>query len=373
VSPSSAPRHAWRAFWAALGAALFVALFGVFGPHPGSIFGVRNKLTEDVERALAHGPAHQASVEMDGQTARLVGIAPTEEARAQAIRAAYIAAGPGGPWYGGVTRVVADDLVVGAPTPDLGWRATLREGRVILSGQVAATRIRRRLYDRARDVFAGEKVIDAMRVPPGAADAAWPRTAEDALSQLAKLHEGEVRMHDAHLVFVGDGDVGAVNEIGAYYRAHPSGSFQARLEVDVTGEGLGIADLGDLDLTRPSAATCQQAFDRMMDRNIISFREDTAEIDRSSQRLLNQLASIAIRCDAHAIEIGAHTDNAAPREVSIALSQARARAISESLAGQGVARRQLHAVGYGPDRPLVPNDTAVGRAANRRIEFKIRG
>jgi len=37
----------------------------------------------------------------------------------------------------------------------------------------------------------------------------------------------------------------------------------------------------------------------------------------------------------------------------------------------GAGSQQLTAVGYGPDKPVASNNTAVGRAQNRRTEFKI--
>jgi OOP family OmpA-OmpF porin len=372
VKPSVVPRHVGRWFWGALAGAFLTVLFGVFGPHPGSVWGVERQLKARVEAALAQTPARHASVEMEGQTARLIGSVPTEAVRAAAIEAALTAAGPGGMWRGGVMKVIGEDLVVGAPTSVPGWRATLRDGRVTLSGQAANTRIKRRLYARAREAFGAAQIVDSVRLAPGApSDAHWVRTAEGAIMQLSKLQEGEARLSRTHLVVLGDGDARAVNEIRAYYRVHPPNPYRARLDVEVTGEGLGIADLGELDLARGAISTCQAAFDRMMARNIIQFEDGSAEIDRSSLRLLSQLASIALRCDRHRIEIAGHTDDVGARDANVSLSQRRAEAVADKLASQGVASDRLRAVGYGPDRPRASNATAVGQAANRRIEFKV--
>ena len=38
---------------------------------------------------------------------------------------------------------------------------------------------------------------------------------------------------------------------------------------------------------------------------------------------------------------------------------------------RGISVQRLDAVGFGPDVPIADNETASGRAANRRIEFKI--
>jgi OOP family OmpA-OmpF porin len=228
------------------------------------------------------------------------------------------------------------------------------------------------LYARTREAFGATQIVDSVRLAPGApSDAGWVRAAEGAIRQLSKLREGEARLNRSQLVVLGDGDARAVNEIRAHYRVHPPTPYRARLEIEVTGEGLGIADLGELDLARPTVSTCQTAFHRMMARNIIQFEDGTADIDRSSLRLLSQLASIALRCDRHRIEIAGHTDDAGPRDANLLLSRRRAEAVADNLASQGVAHDRLRAVGYGPDRPRASNATAVGQAANRRIEFNV--
>jgi OmpA-OmpF porin, OOP family len=41
------------------------------------------------------------------------------------------------------------------------------------------------------------------------------------------------------------------------------------------------------------------------------------------------------------------------------------------LAAHGIAEENLSVSGQGPDRPIASNDTAEGRARNRRIEFRL--
>ena len=99
----------------------------------------------------------------------------------------------------------------------------------------------------------------------------------------------------------------------------------------------------------------------------------SAQIDQESRRLLDNLVSVALRCDRFMIEIAGHTDNVGARAANLDLSLRRAEAVRAYLAGQGVARDRLRAQGYGPDRPRASNATAVGQAANRRIEFTVTG
>lgn len=56
------------------------------------------------------------------------------------------------------------------------------------------------------------------------------------------------------------------------------------------------------------------------------------------------------------------------------LSEARANAVKSVLSNEfGIAPNRLNAVGYGFDRPVAPNDTAEGRALNRRVYAVIQG
>jgi OmpA-OmpF porin, OOP family len=53
------------------------------------------------------------------------------------------------------------------------------------------------------------------------------------------------------------------------------------------------------------------------------------------------------------------------------LSQARADAVAKYLVGKGISPERLRARGYGPQQPVDKNETAAGREANRRVEFKV--
>ncbi|WP_456392737.1 OmpA/MotB family protein [Persephonella sp.] len=53
------------------------------------------------------------------------------------------------------------------------------------------------------------------------------------------------------------------------------------------------------------------------------------------------------------------------------LSAARALTVLKMFLQCGYPEKYLAARGYGPYRPIAPNDTPEGRAKNRRIEFVI--
>ena len=69
------------------------------------------------------------------------------------------------------------------------------------------------------------------------------------------------------------------------------------------------------------------------------------------------------------VEIGGHTDDRGSDDANQALSEARATAIVAFMAERGVPEAGLRAVGYGESQPIADNETAEGRAENRRISF----
>ncbi|WP_437274859.1 OmpA family protein [Sorangium sp. So ce375] len=71
------------------------------------------------------------------------------------------------------------------------------------------------------------------------------------------------------------------------------------------------------------------------------------------------------------VEVAGHTDDAGPADMNRALSQRRAEAVVAYLTSKGIDAKQLVARGYGPDRPLDDNKSALGRQKNRRVEFII--
>ncbi|XYH93487.1 OmpA family protein [Sorangium sp. So ce1128] len=71
------------------------------------------------------------------------------------------------------------------------------------------------------------------------------------------------------------------------------------------------------------------------------------------------------------VEVAGHTDNAGAADMNRALSQKRAEAVVAYLTGKGIDAKQLVAKGYGPDRPIDDNKSALGRQKNRRVEFVI--
>lgn len=70
------------------------------------------------------------------------------------------------------------------------------------------------------------------------------------------------------------------------------------------------------------------------------------------------------------IEIAGHTDNVGNRKANHTLSEKRAQSCRDYIVSKGIDRDRIDAVGFGDERPLVPNDSDEGRQKNRRIEAR---
>ena len=73
--------------------------------------------------------------------------------------------------------------------------------------------------------------------------------------------------------------------------------------------------------------------------------------------------------EAYAGIIIGHTDSTGSADYNLGLSMRRAQAVSDYLVSTGVAEEKLREVGRGEEDPIASNDTAEGRAQNRRVEI----
>ncbi len=109
-------------------------------------------------------------------------------------------------------------------------------------------------------------------------------------------------------------------------------------------------------------------------QDTVLFSSGQDALSPQAQQLLNQVASV-LRNVSYPIQVNGFTDDR-PISTSLfhsnwALSAARAVSVVEMFIAQGVSPDQLVAAGYGQYHPVASNDTAQGRAANRRVSIVI--
>lgn len=71
------------------------------------------------------------------------------------------------------------------------------------------------------------------------------------------------------------------------------------------------------------------------------------------------------------VEVGGHTDSDGTDDDNLLLSENRAKAVIAYLISQGIEPHRLKPRGFGETVPVAKNDTVAGKAANRRVEFRI--
>lgn len=101
----------------------------------------------------------------------------------------------------------------------------------------------------------------------------------------------------------------------------------------------------------------------------VYFTTGRAAIQPRSFELLNTVAQVLADYPDMRIEVQGHTDDRGSDRYNQSLSEKRARAVRAYLLGQGVAPSRATVKGYGEARPIEPNQTAAGRATNRRVEL----
>ncbi len=104
----------------------------------------------------------------------------------------------------------------------------------------------------------------------------------------------------------------------------------------------------------------------------VYFDTNRATIQGRSFDVLNQVASVMkANPQITRLQIEGHTDSRGKDSYNQELSQRRADAVQTYLEGRGLEPTRLTAKGFGEETPIADNETKVGRAENRRVEFTI--
>jgi outer membrane protein OmpA-like peptidoglycan-associated protein len=150
---------------------------------------------------------------------------------------------------------------------------------------------------------------------------------------------------------------------------------QSGCRVDTDGDGVYDEDdrcAATLSGTQVDATGCPVLFEpeaTVVVLEGVNFETGSARLTAGARDVLDRVARSLVGNSDIRVEVGGHTDSTGSRALNVALSQQRAEAVAAYLALQGVASSRMVPRGYGPDRPIAGNDTASGRAMNRRVEL----
>jgi outer membrane protein OmpA-like peptidoglycan-associated protein len=103
----------------------------------------------------------------------------------------------------------------------------------------------------------------------------------------------------------------------------------------------------------------------------VVFESNKAILSRDSDDILEVAYGALVANPDVQVEISGHTDSIGSEQYNQTLSLQRAQAVRNWLSRRGVAGNRMKTVGKGEDEPVASNNTAEGRAENRRIEFYV--
>jgi len=100
----------------------------------------------------------------------------------------------------------------------------------------------------------------------------------------------------------------------------------------------------------------------------VNFAFDSSKVQERYFADIKELAEFLQRFSDLQVNVEGHTDSIGTEEYNKKLSQRRAQAVVDVLVNQyGIARSRLEPMGFGESQPVASNDTADGRAQNRRV------
>lgn len=101
------------------------------------------------------------------------------------------------------------------------------------------------------------------------------------------------------------------------------------------------------------------------------FDTGSAELAPGARSKLARVARVLVDYPETTLEVIGHTDATGSDAVNQRLSEQRADAVASELMRQGIDQSRIVARGIGASEPVASNDSADGRARNRRVEIEV--
>lgn len=336
-------------------------------------FGTAN-IERDLERrsgsALAAAGFDQVDVEAHGTTVSLSGTYLPDQDETLAFAAVAGLSGIGDV-DGQIWEISVDDLdapiVSGAP-----FEATWTNGAIVITGNVS-TEEKLAFIDITLDDAVAEEGsavrsydISGVIVKEGLPDeSAWLGSILALVKNApATLPVGLIRADGGNRYVVISGDVldrAVRDDLNArVVETAAALGFDANPAVRLLDEGPTVEEVQDLQ---------DELNDLVLDQ-VVEFEIDSFALTVKGRSLLDELLmALGGAPDDIRVLITGHTDNAGDQAENQLLSEQRAQAVLDYLVAAGQDPDRFDIIGYGETQPIAPNDTELGRARNRRIEF----
>ena len=182
--------------------------------------------------------------------------------------------------------------------------------------------------------------------------------------ETATVDTGATHQFSARL-FMADGSTRPVTTMTATGGTISNGLFRAGSQAGtfrvIASEG-GLADTSTVTVNAPAPPPVRLVL------HGAHFAFDRYNLRQPAQDTLRMVAQTLRDNPTVRIEVAGHTDWICTNAYNMRLSQARAESVKRFLVANGVAADRITTVWFGEDRPVADNNTAAGRAQNRRVE-----
>lgn len=102
-----------------------------------------------------------------------------------------------------------------------------------------------------------------------------------------------------------------------------------------------------------------------------NFDFDKATLRPAAMAKLDHATEVMTNHAGIKVNVEGHTDSVGSDAYNEKLSDRRAKSVVDYLVGRGIDASRLMPTGYGEGRPVATNDTAEGRAQNRRVDLVV--
>jgi outer membrane protein OmpA-like peptidoglycan-associated protein len=220
---------------------------------------------------------------------------------------------------------------------------------------------RRRAAEEAARLEAEQRAKEASLREEAADEADRRRQSESALAQIEELRQKTVL------------DLEQTRQAAAALAA-----AKAQLEAETVrlgGEKAALQQERDALAARLGGALDKVATTTKTARGLvvnlpgISFDTGKATLKPDTRVTVGKLAGILLMIPELNIRVEGYTDSIGKAGTNLKLSTERARNVFGLLREQGIAETRMTFEGYGAENPAAANDTADGRAKNRRVEI----
>jgi len=309
---------------------------------------IPKKLTFEVRDKLQKKGLNWVAVRAKGRDIVLSGLAPTIEDHKEAVFIAEHVIG---------VRLVDDKISPTVTTP-YTMRMEYRDKELIFKGYMPSKESMHRFFNKVQESYPHLKIIKKVDIGSGE-----PKEWESLVSTISLLFK--------------ELDIAVVNIVDR--QVSFSGKCQTTEQEEEIHQYLNeFRDIGFVIQSHIIAMdetwkVCQKNFNKLLSKQKIEFEIGKSTVKAKNQLLLKGLADISFLCPNAKMDVIGHTDNRGNDLKNRELSKARAKAVIAKLFQLGIPLDQMSAVGKGESEPLFTNETADGRAKNRRIEFKVRG